>query len=53
MVNALPKVTVSEGRVGPRVYALDDCVILGEFSVGFVYERLNSDSVAIILLFKY
>lgn len=53
MVNTLPKVTVSEGRVGPRVYALDDCALLEEFSMGFVYERLNSDSVAMILLFKY
>lgn len=39
MVNISPKVTVSEGRVGPRVYVLDDCVTLGELSMELCLQK--------------
>lgn len=48
-----PRSQLVKAELVPGCMLFDDCVILGEFSVGFVYERLNSDSVAIILLFKY
>lgn len=42
---------LSQGRIGPRVYDIEDCVICGECSMGLCLQKTEFIFIAMICLF--